>query len=213
MNKNQLIGAGVLTAALLVYINKSKTSSTSFTQHYFTGNKDFIAKLYPYARAAQNITGVPYIVSLVFAAIESGFGKHAPANNFYGIKADGSWKGEVSKLRTPECMPSADTSHLHAEILQVVPPHGSGSFTACDNRGDYTIWINDKFRAYSSPAASVLDFGMFLKHNSRYAPAFELTNDPKAMGTYILTHGYATAQYVNTFIGLMDNIQKQVNNI
>ncbi len=212
MNNKQLIGAGVVTAALFVLLNKNKSSSVP-SKYTFTGNTDFIKKLYPYARAAQNITGVPYIVSLVFAAIESGFGKHAPANNFYGIKADGSWKGEVSKLRTPECMPSANTSHLQAEILQVVPPHGSGSFTACDNRGDYTIWINDKFRAYSSPAASVLDFGMFLKHNSRYAPAFDLTNDPKAMGTYILTHGYATAQYVNTFLSLMSNIQKQVDRI
>ncbi|MFO1462423.1 MAG: glucosaminidase domain-containing protein [bacterium] len=43
----------------------------------------------PYALAAQRLTGVPASVSLAQAALESGWGKHAPGQNFFGIKGRG----------------------------------------------------------------------------------------------------------------------------
>lgn len=43
----------------------------------------------PHALATQDLTGVPASVSLAQAALESGWGKHAPGNNFFGIKGTG----------------------------------------------------------------------------------------------------------------------------
>ncbi len=40
----------------------------------------------PHALAAQALTGVPASVSLAQAALESGWGRHAPGHNFFGIK-------------------------------------------------------------------------------------------------------------------------------
>lgn len=212
-NNGILLGAALIGAALLV--SKGKTiveakEKEAVKKASFTSNTQFVKTLMPYAQAAEKITQVPWIVSITIAAVESGWGKHAPGNNFYGIKADKSWKGEVTKLKTPECVPNEAAAHkLNAELISVIPAHGSGAFTACTTKGNYTAWINDKFRAYSSPAGSVLDFATFLTKNSRYKPAFAFINDPKQFATYVLTHGYSTAQYVNTFLTIMEYVKKE----
>lgn len=46
-------------------------------------------------------TGVPLLVTLSQAALESGWGKYAKGNNFFGIKAFG-WSGETVDSRTVE---------------------------------------------------------------------------------------------------------------
>ena len=205
MNSKRIIG-GLMLGAGVWYLMKQNAP----VKQFYSGNADFIKKMLPYAKAAESSTGVPAIVSLIFAAIESGYGKHAPGNNYYGIKANSTWQGEITKQRTPECMPN-ENSTLNAEILQRIAPNGVDSFAACNNRNDYTYWINDKFRAYPNAAASVMDFANFLRTNKNYAGAFQYTNDPKQFGAYVLTHGYATAQYVPTFLSLMDIIQKHID--
>ena len=45
---------------------------------------------------------VPVYATLAQAALESGFGKHAPDFNFFGIKAGNSWKGSKQRLKTWE---------------------------------------------------------------------------------------------------------------
>jgi len=40
-----------------------------------------------HAKRSQQATGVPVLVTLGQAAVESGWGKHAPRFNFFGIKA------------------------------------------------------------------------------------------------------------------------------
>jgi len=47
---------------------------------------DFLKKYLPDARNAESITHINYLVSLAQAALESGWGEHAPMNNFFGIK-------------------------------------------------------------------------------------------------------------------------------
>jgi len=61
---------------------KKPTPSISFQQKFF---QDAL----PYALATQETTGIPASVSLAQAALESGWGKHAPGNNFFGIKGKG----------------------------------------------------------------------------------------------------------------------------
>jgi flagellar protein FlgJ len=220
-NNGILVGATLLGVALLLYKKESdgtsapsskssSSSSSTGTKTTYTGNTDFIKKNLAYAKAVEKALQVPWQVNLLIAAVESAWGKHPIGNNYHGIKADGSWHGLINKVKTPECVPtSAAANKLHAEIINVVAPHGSGDFAACSNKGDYTAWIYDKFRNYSSPAGSFLDFANFLHSNSRYKPAFAFTNDPKQFGSFILLHGYSTAQYVNTFLSLLSYIEKE----
>ena len=46
----------------------------------------FVEKYVNDASESMMHTGVPVLVSLAQAALESGWGKHAPGNNFFGIK-------------------------------------------------------------------------------------------------------------------------------
>jgi len=220
-NSTLLIGAAGL-AALAVYYSSTKGHGASTKSKYkgdaskakFKGSSsDYIKTMYPYAKAVQDTTTVPAAVNILISAVESGFGKHAPGNNYHGIKADKSWKGENTLLKTPECIPTSNTKNIHAEILSVHPPNSDGSFAACTAKGYYTVWINDKFRAYPNAAGSFQDFANFLKDNSRYHPAFEFINDPKQFGAFILSHGYSTAEYVPLFLKLLDQIEAQINTL
>ena len=220
-NSSLILGAAAV-AALAVYYSSTKGNGTATDKKYkgdaskakFKGSSsDYIKTMYPYAKAAEKLTTVPAAVNILISAVESGFGKHAPGNNYHGIKADKSWKGDKTMLKTPECIPTSDTSHIHATILSVVPPNSTDAFTACSNKGYYTAWINDGFRAYPNIEASFYDFAHFLQQNSRYKPAFDYVNDPKQFGSFILTHGYSTAEYVPTFLKLFDQIEAQIKTL
>ena len=60
----------------------SRSTSTS-------PQRAFLKKILPYALYTQRLTGIPASVTLAQAALESGWGKHAPGNNFFGIKGKG----------------------------------------------------------------------------------------------------------------------------
>ena len=64
--------------------------------------KDFINKYERFAELNETFTGVPKMLTLAQAALESGWGEHAPGNNFFGIKVGTSWKGETQELDTYE---------------------------------------------------------------------------------------------------------------
>ena len=95
--------------------------------------KEFTNKYKPFAVENEQETGVPYLVTLAQAALESGWGKHAPSYNFFGIKAGKSWKGKVQLLNTKEFI-----------------------------NGKWII-IKDKFRAYDTPLDSFRDHAELLK--------------------------------------------------
>jgi Muramidase (flagellum-specific) len=54
-----------------------------------TPQQIFFRKYASYAIHTQRLTGIPASVTLAQAAIESGWGRHAPSNNFFGIKGKG----------------------------------------------------------------------------------------------------------------------------
>ncbi len=49
----------------------------------------FFERILPYALETQALTGIPASVTMAQAALESGWGRHAPGNNFFGIKGRG----------------------------------------------------------------------------------------------------------------------------
>jgi flagellum-specific peptidoglycan hydrolase FlgJ len=95
-------------------------------------------------RACMGTAMLPETV-LCQSAVESAWGQSLLAskyNNYFGIKAGSSWKGDYVLLPTKEYV-----------------------------NGQY-ITINAKFRRYSSFTASVKDYINFLKVNPRYKAVF-----------------------------------------
>lgn len=105
----------------------------------------FIALLLPAARAAAKEFGVPASITVAQAALESSWGAKAPGNNYFGIKADRSWKGASVVFDT------------HEEI------------------GGKRIGMPDAFRAYKTLDDSVRDHAKFIKENPRYGACFQET--------------------------------------
>lgn len=103
---------------------------------------DFFRTYFPAAKENEKKTGVPWQVTLAQAALESAWGKHAPGNNFFGIKADPTWTGRVQTLRTREVI------------------NGVG------------VFVQARFRAYDSPEESFADHANFLRRWPRYSKAF-----------------------------------------
>lgn len=107
--------------------------------------KDFFDTYSGVAMKMQNLFGVPASISLAQGAIESGWGASGltvRSNNFFGIKAGSSWKGETDSTASAEFINGVWSNPVSA------------------------------FRKYKSPGDSFLDHALLLKNNSRYANLF-----------------------------------------
>lgn len=131
---------------------------------------DFIAatngtKLFPSVKAAQ-------------AALETGYGSHIPANNMFGIKAQGA--------KTPYW----DGSGTMATTREVI--------------NGQSVTINDAFRRYPTMADSIRDHSYFLMTNQRYAPVFAATT-PEDQARALQSAGYATDPgYASALISIIN---------
>ncbi|HEK9298505.1 TPA: glucosaminidase domain-containing protein, partial [Streptococcus equi subsp. equi] len=109
------------------------------------------------------------------AILESGWGKHAPHNALFGIKADSSWTGKSFNTKTQE-------EYQPGVVMDIV----------------------DRFRAYDSWDESILDHGQFLVDNPRYKSVIGETDYKKACHA-IKAAGYATASgYAELLIQLIE---------
>ncbi len=129
----------------------------------------FVNDVLPLAREAASRLGVAPEVLTAQAALETGWGR-APirradgssSHNFFGIKAGGTWSGEVTVAATTE-----------VENGQAVARDAS-------------------FRAYASPAQSFDDLASLLQGSSRYQAALGTGADARAYGQALQRGGYAT---------------------
>jgi len=62
--------------------------------------ENFLKRFAPFAILTEQMTHIPASVTLAQAALESGWGKHAPGYNFFGIKGEGTAGSQT--LRTQE---------------------------------------------------------------------------------------------------------------
>lgn len=160
--------------------------------------RDFVSRYRPAAQRGQQDSGVPWLVTLAQAALESGWGKKAPRFNFFGIKAKATDpEARRQLLQTREVL-----SHPNGRFPRVisVTPRTDGRF-------DYVVM--DWFRAYASAEESFADHGSFLSRNARYRQAFEHTNDPYAFARAVAAAGYATdPSYAGTLASVMRLIER-----
>lgn len=124
--------------------------------------EEFISAIAPSARMSATTTKIPASFVIADAALESGWGSHAPGLNFFGVKADPSWTGPVTVQNTREFW------------------------------NNKWVMIQTKFRAYSSWLGSLNDHASFLLENPRYQPAFAFTDDSEVFAREIADAGYAT---------------------
>lgn len=137
--------------------------------------KEFFAKYRNFAIDAAKGSKIFPETILAAASVESGNGKSglsAKYNNFFGIKADSSWKGKKINLPTKE------------------------EFT----KGKI-VTINQYFRVYESPVDSFRDYVKFVS-KARYKKSGVLdAKNPKEQFEALKKGGYATASnYVDVLL-------------
>jgi uncharacterized protein YcbK (DUF882 family) len=160
--------------------------------------RDFVRRYAPEAQRGQQNSGVPWLVTLGQAALESGWGKKAPRFNFFGIKAKTSVpESQRQLLQTREVL-----SHPNGKFPEVI------SVTPRPD-GKYNYVVKDWFRAYGSAEESFADHGDFLRRNARYRNAFQHTGDPYAFARAVAAAGYATdPSYAATLSSVMKLIER-----
>jgi flagellum-specific peptidoglycan hydrolase FlgJ len=167
---------------------------------------DFYRTYIDAARANERASGVPALFTLAQSALETGWGRHAPGNMMFGIKAGPGWAGKKQLCVTREVFADARQGHRFAEVLAITP-RGDGKF-------DYKV--RDWFRAYDSALASFADHARMLRANARYAKCFETgpegRRDPREFARRIAAAGYATDPgYAASLIAMIDLLENVAN--
>jgi flagellum-specific peptidoglycan hydrolase FlgJ len=149
--------------------------------------KQFYAAFIGAARASERAHGIPALFALAQAALETGWGRHAPGHMMFGIKADAGWSGRRQLLVTREVFADRNQGRRFPAVLAIAP--------RADGRFDYTV--RDWFRAYDSAGESFADHARLLRANPRYARCFAAEPqaappDARAFARCIAAAGYAT---------------------
>lgn len=144
--------------------------------------KQFVETYWQYAVKSANYYNLPLPVILTQAGLESAWAGSLYGNNFFGIKADSSWKGDKQLLWTYEYINGVKTK------------------------------VQSYFRKYASPEDSFMDYGAFIYGNNRYRTAREtyaLDGDMHGYIDRIAAAGYATApNYASALKATLANVMK-----
>ncbi len=142
----------------------------------------FVNVAYQYAKEPAEKLGVEPNLLVAIAALETGWGRHVPennygsSNNYFGIKADNRWQGEQISS------PTLEFEH--------------GTFKE----------IKQTFRVYESIKDSFNDYANFLLANDRYSHALEFASDTHRFIREIHNAGYATdPDYADKIINVLQS--------
>lgn len=131
--------------------------------------REFVKRFRPLAEAAARRLGVTADAVIAHAALETGWGRHAPQRaegvasfNFFGVKATGGWSGPEVAARTVEF-----------------------------ERGEPRQRV-ERFRAYESAEAAIEDYVRLIGGNPRYAAALGTGGDVASFARALQSGGYAT---------------------
>jgi flagellum-specific peptidoglycan hydrolase FlgJ len=171
--------------------------------------EDFVKELGPGVKKACEGTGLFPSVTLAQMVLETstkpGEAGNSPlceVHNYFGIKADASWKGPVKVIETREVV-GVLVAHLRGKLVKRHKERPDGR---------WDIWIDDHFRAYDSVEVGVANRNEFLKENPRYTKAgvFEAVS-PTMQCAALLRAGYATdPNYATVLISIIKNLKLEV---
>lgn len=128
----------------------------------------FVARVWPHAQKVGRELGVDPRAIVAQSALETGWGRSTlsangqPANNYFGIKATGGWRGERVAMQTQEFVDGAFRMERAA------------------------------FRAYDGVGQSFADYAALLKRAPRYADVLGSGSDIRGFAQQLQRAGYAT---------------------
>lgn len=166
--------------------------------------KEFVALLMPHAKKTEEKTGIPAEIILAQAALESGWGRSAPGNMYFGVKDFDGINGNEQLIMTFEYSRKPDLTAkqigLH-HITSVIPVTIKG-------QPFYKYTGPAYFRKYDSPEESFTHHAkVFL--GARYAKAMAVKNDPKRFFEEVQAAGYAQSPtYAVTLMAVLQTIRK-----
>ena len=163
--------------------------------------KDFVNAYGPFARQTEAKTGISAVAILAQAALESGWGKAAPGNMFFGVKDTDGINGNEQLLVTTEFSRRADLKF--PEIISITPIVRNGEKW-------FKYIVKDYFRKYDTPESCFTDHTKFFFENPRYATALAVKTDPYRFIDEIAKAGYATAPDYAT---LLKQIAHMIENL
>jgi len=178
--KNILIIGSISIAFFLLMLYKRKKEEEEEqkeNKNMFKDKADYLKKILPFAKEIEQTYKIPYLFLLAQTAIETGFGKHTPGNNFGGVKAkEGQpfnllWTTE--HVKDPAKFPNRD------KTKDKLLPNGKTS-----------IRVQQKFAKYPDVETGLNAYIKILLLD-RYKAAFNYT-DPKLFAAEIKKGGYAT---------------------
>lgn len=141
----------------------------------------FIAATRSAALAVQKKYGVNPYVTMAQSALETGWGKHAPGNMYFGIKAGPTWKGKKQFLWTKEF------------------------------RGGKMVDVQQWFRAYDNAEQSFEDYAKLITTKSWFKSALQYSNDELKYITEIQKGGYATDPgYISKIMSIVNTLKKKL---
>jgi flagellum-specific peptidoglycan hydrolase FlgJ len=165
--------------------------------------QNFVKAYLPFAQQTEQKTGISKIAILTQAALESGWGKYAPGNMFFGVKDTDGINGNEQLLTTTEYSRRADLKF--PVIISVTPIIKNG-------QKYFKYLVKDYFRKYKTPEECFTEHTNFFFKNSRYAKALEVKADYNRFFEEIHNAGYATdPNYSNTLKKIAKMIVKYVS--
>jgi flagellum-specific peptidoglycan hydrolase FlgJ len=160
--------------------------------------EEFVKKYYPEAKKVEEETGFHYLITLAQGALESGWGKKALGNNFFGIKWTEGNKQDKQLITTTEYL-----SRSNVKFPEVIKVEKAGKL--------YKYTVKDWFRKYATPAEGFADHINFFLKNPRYAKALLVKDNPEKFFEEIAKAGYATApDYAEQLKAMMHSVTKRL---
>ena len=143
--------------------------------------KEFVYAYVSHANRVAVSYNVPSLVTLAQAAWESGWGKHSPKYNFFGMTAGDNWNGKTQLLSTYEY------------------------------KNGVKVKVERKFRAYDNATIAFADYANNIKNSGTYNSAFSYINSPEKFLEQVCKSGYATdPNYYKNVMAVMTMIKKYV---
>jgi flagellum-specific peptidoglycan hydrolase FlgJ len=175
---------------------------------------EFVKKFLPFARQTEVKTGISAVAILAQAALESGWGEHAPGNMFFGVKDFDGLNGNEQLLTSFEFSKRSDLTPQQIGLVTIkkIEP------TLINKIKFFKYTGTAYFKKYKTPEESFTGhtnvfFKTKLPNGSlRYAGALAVKNDPIKFVQAVAAAGYAQSpNYGQLLTSLVKTIGKNIS--
>jgi len=164
---------------------------------------EFVKVLLPYAKECEQETGVDAYVILAQAALESGWGRYAPGNMYFGVKDVDGINGNEQLVLTTEYSRRANCTpqELGLVDIQSIQP------VIMTGRSFFKYRGHAYFRKFDTPKDSFVQHAQLFQ-KPVYAEAYAQRKDPVKFIELMAKH-YATApNYAEILTSLYNEVKK-----